>query len=81
MGTNGYYDDDYYTDQEELYSAASRCKNFRGRGDVTAFNMIDYQSCENCRYMTADNRCAHRKSGDGYEKWTIYNNGDREQLR
>lgn len=53
----GYREEDFYDDRDELYGTASHCSRFTRRGDVTVFNMGDYQSCENCRHMTADNRC------------------------
>ena len=54
----GYYDHDEYEDRNEGMSvSASHCSRFSGRSDVSMFNMTDYQSCENCRHMTADSRC------------------------
>ena len=52
------YYDDYYSDiNDEMVHAASQCSRFSRRNDVTSFNMIDYQSCENCRHLTADGQC------------------------
>lgn len=53
----GYREDDYYDDTDEMYRVASHCSRFTRRGDMTVFSMSNYQSCENCRHMTADNRC------------------------
>lgn len=53
----GYREDDYYDDGDEMYRKASHCSRFARRGDLTVFSMNEYQSCENCRHMTADNRC------------------------
>lgn len=54
---NDYYDD-YNSDiNDEMLSAASQCSRFSRRNDVNSFNMINYQSCENCRHLTADDQC------------------------
>lgn len=53
---NQYYEDDYDLN-DEMLTATSQCGRFSRRNDVTSFNMTDYQSCENCRHMTADDRC------------------------
>lgn len=51
-------DRDYdYEFGEDMTYAASHCSRFTRRNDVNAFNMTNYQSCENCRHMTADNNC------------------------
>ena len=34
-----------------------RCPRFERRYDFSTFNMADYTSCENCRHLSADNRC------------------------
>lgn len=54
---SGYREDDYYDDRDEGYRATSHCSRFSRRGDMTVFSMSTYQSCENCRHMTADSRC------------------------
>lgn len=53
---NSYYDN-YHDLNDEMLTAATHCSRFSRRNDVTSFNMTDYQSCENCRHMTADNQC------------------------
>jgi len=40
-----------------MMSISSHCSKFSKRHDVNVFNMIDYQTCENCTHMTDDNRC------------------------
>lgn len=58
INVRGYYDHEYYEDRDEgMHVSASHCSRFSGRSDVSMFNMTDYQSCENCRHMTADSRC------------------------
>ncbi|WP_130861804.1 hypothetical protein [Bacilliculturomica massiliensis] len=57
----GYREDDFYDDRDErynMYRRASQCGRFARRGDMSVFSMSEYQSCENCRYMAADHRCA-----------------------
>ncbi|MBR0598058.1 hypothetical protein [Sinanaerobacter chloroacetimidivorans] len=54
---NTYYDDNYNDQNDEMLSVAAHCSRFSRRHDVNAFNMMDYQSCENCRHLTADNQC------------------------
>lgn len=49
------YDD--YDPNEEMLSVASHCSRFSRRRDVNSFNMSNYQSCDNCRHMSADNQC------------------------
>ncbi len=53
---NTYYED-YHDLNDEMLTAASHCSRFSRRNDVNSFNMTDYQSCENCRHLTADNQC------------------------
>lgn len=53
---NNYYENDLDLN-DEMLTAATHCNRFARRNDVTSFNMIDYQSCENCRHLTADNQC------------------------
>lgn len=57
---NRYYDDRDFYAGDEMLTVASNCSRFARRRDVNSFNMTDYQSCENCRHMTADNQCAMR---------------------
>lgn len=33
------------------------CHRFERRFDFDMFSMADYQSCENCRHLGADDRC------------------------
>lgn len=54
---NSFYDDRDYEPSDEMMSVASQCSHFSRRRDVNSFNMTDYQSCENCRHMTADYQC------------------------
>lgn len=57
-------DRDYeYEFGEDMTYVASHCSRFTRRNDVNAFNMTNYQSCENCRHMTADNTCVLGSSG------------------
>jgi hypothetical protein len=56
---SNYYDDSSDLN-DEMVSVASQCSRFSRRNDVTLFNMMDYQSCENCRHLTADDQCAAR---------------------
>jgi hypothetical protein len=53
---NNYYDN-YHDINDEMLTAATHCSRFSRRNDVNSFNMIDYQSCENCSHLTADDRC------------------------
>ena len=57
MRWNEFSGDDVYADDENFYAVSSYCSRFSRRGDVTVFNMSDYQSCENCRHMTPENQC------------------------
>ncbi|MGI6730354.1 MAG: hypothetical protein ACOX5F_00440 [Anaerovoracaceae bacterium] len=54
---SNYYEDNYYDRNDEMLNVASHCSRFARRSDVNSFNMMDYQSCENCRHLTADNQC------------------------
>lgn len=56
-------DPDYYDNDQDFYATSSYCSRFTRRGDMTVFNMSDYQSCENCRHMTADNQCLLKMQG------------------
>lgn len=56
--------DDY--DSSDMEVVASNCHHFSPRNDVSSFNMINYQSCENCNRLTAENEC-------------IYNRGNRSR--
>lgn len=58
--SNRYYDDRDSYAGDEMLTVASTCSRFARRRDVNSFNMTDYQSCENCRHMTADNQCTMR---------------------
>lgn len=52
--------DDYYEEDQrngEMMTIASHCRRFSRRGDFDVFNMSTYQSCENCRHLSADNQC------------------------
>jgi len=59
---NNYYED-YHDLNDEMLTATSQCSRFSRRNDVNSFNMIDYQSCENCRHLTADDRCILNMQG------------------
>lgn len=48
---------DAYDYRDDMTIASSQCSKFSRRHDVSTFNMINYQSCENCRHLTADNQC------------------------
>ena len=52
-----YHDVNYHDVNDEMLTAATHCNRFSRRNDVTSFNMIDYQSCENCRHLSADDQC------------------------
>jgi len=55
--------DDYYEEErrgDEMNTIASHCRKFSRRGDFDVFNMSTYQSCENCRHLSADNRCPYQ---------------------
>ncbi len=53
------FDDFYEEDRsgDEMMTYASHCRRFSRRGDFDVFNMSTYQSCENCRHLSADNQC------------------------
>lgn len=38
----------------EIYT---HCNRFERRFDFDTFSMSDYQSCENCRHLGADDKC------------------------
>lgn len=42
---------------EDMMKPISSCRRFERRHDFGMFNMSDYMSCENCRHLSADNRC------------------------
>lgn len=51
---------DFYTEErygDDMTAVASHCSRFSRRHDFDTFNMSTYQSCENCRHLSADNRC------------------------
>lgn len=48
---------DEYDSSDDMTAVASNCHRFKPRNDVSSFNMINYQSCENCSRFTADNEC------------------------
>lgn len=50
---NVHYDDF----NDEMSRPNTNCSRFERRHDFSTFNMADYSSCENCRHMSADNRC------------------------
>ncbi len=52
---NGYYEEDER--DEDMSIHASRCRSFSRRGDFDVFSMSTYQSCENCRNLSPDDRC------------------------
>lgn len=51
------YNENNHDLNDEMLTVASHCNRFSRRNDVNSFNMIDYQSCENCRHLTADDQC------------------------
>lgn len=55
-----YYEEDRHSG--EMMTIASHCRRFARRGDFDVFNMSTYQSCENCRHLSADSQCAFRSS-------------------
>lgn len=44
-------------DGENLGMYSSHCSRFSRRNDFDIFSMSTYQSCENCRHLSADDRC------------------------
>lgn len=54
----------YYSESSDYYddmtNPASHCSRFERRHDFSMFNMSDYMSCENCRHLSADDRCIAR---------------------
>ena len=42
---------------DDMTVTASHCSRFSRKYDRSMFDMTDYRSCENCRYMTPDHRC------------------------
>lgn len=57
---NNYYGDSVHDQNDEMLSAAVHCSRFDRRHDINTFNMMDYQSCENCRHLTADSQCMNK---------------------
>ena len=53
---NSYYENDHDLN-DEMLTAATHCNRFSRRSDINSFNMIDYQSCENCRHLGPDDEC------------------------
>ncbi len=54
---NNYFYDDLYDYRDDMSVTSSYCSKFSRRHDFSSFNMSNYQSCENCRHLTADNQC------------------------
>lgn len=44
---------------------ASHCGRFSRRHDFDAFSMSTYQTCENCRHLSADDRCMAGRQNAG----------------
>lgn len=44
-----------------LMEVSTPCSRFERRYDFDAFSMADYQSCENCRFLGAEDRCMQRR--------------------
>ncbi len=42
---------------DDMMTIASHCSRFSRRHDFDTFNMSTYQSCENCRHLSADSEC------------------------
>lgn len=57
MRSSGYYDEGEYDMGDQMLAVAAHCSRFSRRRDITAFNMADYRSCENCRHLGADSQC------------------------
>lgn len=55
---DNYFDENDYDRNDDMSVSSSHCSRFSRRHDVNTFNMINYQSCENCRHLTADSQCA-----------------------
>lgn len=49
--------DGAYDYNDDMTIVSSQCSKFSRRHDVSTFNMMNYQSCENCKHLTADNQC------------------------
>lgn len=47
----------YIGEMDDMMHPTWRCRRFERRYDFSTFNMADYTSCENCRHLSADNRC------------------------
>lgn len=52
-------DDSYEEDRygNDMMAVASHCSRFSRRHDFDMFNMSTYQSCENCRHLSATDQC------------------------
>ncbi|MEF9922421.1 MAG: hypothetical protein RR769_05830 [Anaerovoracaceae bacterium] len=48
------YDEAHHGD---LIEVSAYCSRFERRYDFDTFSMSDYQACENCRHLGADDRC------------------------
>lgn len=55
MNQNIYHGDGRNTDGLAMFS--SHCRGFSRRHDFDTFSMSTYQTCENCRHLSADNTC------------------------
>ncbi|MFV0517946.1 MAG: hypothetical protein ACK5MV_11175 [Aminipila sp.] len=51
---NGYFHNDFHGD---MTNPVSKCNRFERRHDFDTFNMSNYMSCENCRHLSAENKC------------------------
>lgn len=59
FGDNRGIPDDY---GDDMLQAATDCRHFSKRNDMNSFNMINYESCENCSHFTSDYTCGYRNS-------------------
>lgn len=57
-----------YNSRDDMSVSTSHCSKFARRHDFSAFNMTNYQSCENCRNFTADNVCVTNTNNSN--QWT-----------
>lgn len=51
---------DFYEEYDygdDLMNISAHCSRFSRRHDFDTFNMSTYQSCENCRHMSANDQC------------------------
>lgn len=51
---NNYYHKEFHND---MTNPVANCSRFERRHDFSTFNMSDYMACENCRHLSAENRC------------------------